>query len=132
MLTRIQSIGVLGGRQTQPTVTFCFPIAISNQSISRSAWSRLFKTLTGNWWCTWRHTPPPCCPVLRSRRNSLYSSTAIAPSDISCVSHVSVIARIHAYRSTTEFFVFDPPIVLLNTTFRPGNSGLPRVYVQAF
>ena len=25
-----------------------------------------------------------------------------------------------------------PAIVLLNTTFRPGNSGLLRVYVQAF
>ena len=48
----VYSVGVLGGRQTQPTVTFCFPKAISNQSISRSGWSRLFKTLTGNWWCT--------------------------------------------------------------------------------
>ena len=34
-------------------------------------------------------------------------------------------------RSTTEFFVFQQSF-LLNTTFRPGNSGLLRVYVQAF
>ena len=44
---------------------------------------------------------------------------------------------IFVWCSETSFFLNNrvlrlPAIVLLNTTFRPGNSGLLRVYVQAF
>ena len=64
-----------------------------------------------------RECLPPCWPWARGEVSALVLQVlAIRASGIKLNNRVLCL----------------PAIVLLNTTFRPGNSGLLRVYVQAF